>query len=152
MTIEYSYLKKTKAITSRWLMSFSFALLFVACDSDPDIPETSLSVNVEASAFLSVAGTSPDDVWVVGAQTAALEPPVVLHWDGKAWDSIETGQLHDMWWVHAFKDGPTFVGGGGATVLKIEDKVVERVLKTLGKRTLLFRVLGSYPEQGLKQS
>ena len=34
----------------------------------------------------------------------------------------------------------------------IEDKVVERVLKTLGKRTLLFRVLGSYPEQGLKQS
>ena len=34
----------------------------------------------------------------------------------------------------------------------IEDKVVERVLKALGKRTLLFRVLGSYPEQGLKQS
>ena len=34
----------------------------------------------------------------------------------------------------------------------IEDKVVERVLKNLGKRTLLFRVLGSYPEQGLKQS
>ena len=34
----------------------------------------------------------------------------------------------------------------------IEDKAVERVLKTLGKRTLLFRVLGSYPEQGLKQS
>ena len=34
----------------------------------------------------------------------------------------------------------------------IEDKVVERVLKILGKRTLLFRVLGSYPEQGLKQS
>ena len=34
----------------------------------------------------------------------------------------------------------------------IEDKVIERVLKTLGKRTLLFRVLGSYPEQGLKQS
>jgi len=34
----------------------------------------------------------------------------------------------------------------------IEDKVVERVLKTLSKRTLFFRVLGSYPEQGLKES
>ena len=34
----------------------------------------------------------------------------------------------------------------------IEDKVVERVVKTLSKRTLLFRILGSYPEQGLKQS
>lgn len=34
----------------------------------------------------------------------------------------------------------------------IEDKVVGRALKTLGKRTLLFRVLGSYPEQGLEQS
>ena len=34
----------------------------------------------------------------------------------------------------------------------IEDKAVDRVLKTLGKQTLLFRVLGSYPEQGLKRS
>lgn len=32
----------------------------------------------------------------------------------------------------------------------IEDKAVERVLKTLGKQTLFLRVLGSYPEQGLK--
>jgi len=34
----------------------------------------------------------------------------------------------------------------------VDDKVVERVLKTLGKRTLFLRVLGSYPEQGLKQA
>ena len=33
-----------------------------------------------------------------------------------------------------------------------EDKAVARVLKTLGKQTLLFRVLGSYPEQGLKRA
>jgi len=32
----------------------------------------------------------------------------------------------------------------------VDDKVVERVLKTLSKRTLFLRVLGSYPEQGLK--
>ncbi len=30
----------------------------------------------------------------------------------------------------------------------IEDKTVERVLKTLGKQTLFLQVLGSYPEQG----
>ena len=34
----------------------------------------------------------------------------------------------------------------------MEDKAVERVFKTLGKQTLLFRVLGSYPEQGLKKA
>ena len=34
----------------------------------------------------------------------------------------------------------------------IEDKAVERVLKNLGKRALLFRVLGSYPEQSLKRT
>ena len=34
----------------------------------------------------------------------------------------------------------------------VDDKVVERVLKTLSKRTLFLRVLGSYPEQGLKQA
>ena len=34
----------------------------------------------------------------------------------------------------------------------IEDKAVESVLKTLGKRALLFRVLGSYPVQGLKRA
>jgi chorismate mutase/prephenate dehydratase len=34
----------------------------------------------------------------------------------------------------------------------VEDKAVERVLKALSKRALLFRVLGSYPEQGLKQA
>ena len=30
----------------------------------------------------------------------------------------------------------------------VEDKTVERVLKTLGKQTLFLRVLGSYPEKG----
>jgi len=34
----------------------------------------------------------------------------------------------------------------------MEDKAVERVFKTLRKQTLLFRVLGSYPEQGLKKA
>ena len=34
----------------------------------------------------------------------------------------------------------------------MEDKAVESVFKTLSKQTLLFRVLGSYPEQGLKKA
>ncbi|MEK9627455.1 MAG: prephenate dehydratase [Nitrospinota bacterium] len=34
----------------------------------------------------------------------------------------------------------------------VEDKAVERVLKSLGRQSLMFRVLGSYPEQGLKRA
>ena len=114
-------------LLKRYSPIFATSLMISSgCGNAPDIPETELRIQHEKAAFLSVAGGAPNDVWVVGAQSSALESPVVLHWDGGQWDEIETGQLHAMWWVHTFKDGPVFVGGGGATVLKIQDKIVER--------------------------
>ena len=101
-------------------------LMVVSCTPDPPMPEMERTVQHEFAAFLSVAGTDANDVWVVGAQPGLLQEPVVLHWDGTDWDTISTEQQHPMWWVHPFEAGPTFIGGGGATVLKIEGDTVER--------------------------
>ncbi len=100
-------------------------LLLAACNTPPSASVGEVAHHDDV-AFLSVGGTGPDDVWVVGAQPDPASGPVVLHHDGGNWETLETGQLHTLWWVHAFEDGPVFLGGGGATVLKVEDGEVER--------------------------
>ncbi len=77
------------------------------------------------AAFMSVGGTS-EEVWAVGAQPDLLDDAVVLRKRGGEWESIDTGQPHPMWWVHAFEDGPAFIGGGGSTVLRVEGDEIER--------------------------
>ena len=42
-------------------------------------------------------------VWVVGADPG--DGPQVLHWDGSAWETIQTGYTGDMWWVQPTADG-----------------------------------------------
>jgi hypothetical protein len=100
----------------------------------------------EGSAFLSVGGTGPDDVWVVGAQPFPTEMPTVLHSTGGAFAPVEVpGLLHDLWWVHAFEDGPVFMGGGGATVLKLENGEFERTPTPVFFGNTVYGVWGSSP-------
>jgi hypothetical protein len=101
-------------------------LLTVLMGCGQDMPEVDLAAAHEKASFLSVGGSGSDNVWVVGAQPGALDDPVVLQWNGERWKEWATGQPHTMWWVHAFDGGPTYVAGGGATVLKFEGGEVER--------------------------
>ena len=96
----------------------------------PDLDFQPVAVH-PAAALMSVAGTSPADIWMVGAQPAPNAAPLVLHGDGSSFSAVSTGQLHDLWWVHPFKHGPTFIGGGGATLLRIDGDEVTR-LRTPG--------------------
>ena len=57
--------------------------------------------------LLGVGGTGPTDVWTVGANGQ------VLSFDGGEWKSHESGVTEDLWWVHAFKDGPVMIAGSG---------------------------------------
>ena len=82
----------------------------------PEVEFTRVARHPDA-ALMSVGGTGPDDVWLVGAQPAANAAPFVLHGDGTSWTPIETGQVHDLWWVHAFRDGPAYIVGSGASFL-----------------------------------
>lgn len=101
----------------------------------------------EAAAFLSVGGTSADDVWVAGAQTSPLGPPILLHREGGAWEEVPVPDtLHDLWWVHAFESGPVFVGGAGATVLRIDGDTVERTPTPPFFGNTVFGVWGASPD------
>ncbi|MFO0632865.1 MAG: vanadium-dependent haloperoxidase [Nannocystaceae bacterium] len=69
-------------------------------------------------ALLGVSGTASDDVWVVGAD--AGKGGVVAHFDGTAWTRMDSGQLHDLWWVFALDETHVFVAGAEATILRYD--------------------------------
>jgi hypothetical protein len=71
------------------------------------------------AAFLSVDGASAKDLYAVGSDKGA--GPLVVHFDGKAWTQLHTGQRGDLWWVHAFPDGSALMGGASANVLRLPD-------------------------------
>jgi hypothetical protein len=126
---------------------FSFCLgllcapLCVACDDNDALPDShaplawSRVASSDSAALLSVHGTSAKDVWMAGADDG--KGPVVLHFDGAAWQRVETGVRGDLWWVNATAQGPVFFAGASALVLRYQDGVCER-LKTpgLGKDVL----------------
>lgn len=124
-------------------------LLVAACADDPHVDDLPAFAEVAVhpdSALLSVGGTGPDDVWLVGAQPSVTEPAVALHFDGDVWTTVDTGVLHALWWVHAFEDGPTFIAGGGATVLRVEDGVVERTPTPPFFGNTVYGVWGASPD------
>jgi hypothetical protein len=99
-----------------------------AC-SDPAPPAASPKWQAVADqlpgALLSVHGVHAKDVWVVGADGG--KTGLALHWDGTSWTKVETGQLHDIWWVHAFASNDVFVSGAGGTILRWDGSKFSRM-------------------------
>jgi hypothetical protein len=119
-------------------------MILAACDPDPAFFEP---IDHPRAAFMSVGGSGPDDVWIVGAQPSPLEPAVVLRRrDGGAWRSVDTGALHPIWWVHGFEGGPTFLGGGGGTVLRVDGDAVTRTPTPPFFGNTVFGVWGAAPD------
>jgi hypothetical protein len=89
----------------------------------------------KAAALLGVHGTSDHDVWLTGADDG--QGPLVLHWDGEAWERKASGVRGDLWWVHATQAGPVFFGGSDALVLRYDAGKLERLATPgLGKHTV----------------
>jgi len=87
------------------------------------------------SALLSVSGRSDSDVFAVGSDKG--HGPLVLHFDGKKWKELKTGQNADLWWVHAQGNGPVLMGGSSGTVLRYDGVRFERMnTPGLGKHTV----------------
>jgi uncharacterized protein DUF6851 len=107
------------------------AELCVACNDNDALPDTqgplawSRVVTSESAALLSVHGTSAKDVWMAGADDG--KGPVVLHFDGSAWQRVDTGVRGDLWWVNATAQGPVFFAGESALLLRYQDGVWERL-------------------------
>jgi hypothetical protein len=95
-------------------------------------------VESPGAALLSVSGTSPDDVWMAGAD--AGRGPMVLHWDGTSWSRLDAALRADLWWVHAAGAGTVYFAGSSATVLALSQGVFERLPTPGLRRDTIFGV------------
>jgi hypothetical protein len=74
-----------------------------------------------SGALLSVAGTSPSDVYAVGTDTGDGKGPYVLHYDGESWEQLETGASGDLWWISVTPiDGSFYMAGDGGLILEYD--------------------------------
>ena len=122
-------------------MAIGLGAALVSCKKPPppaaaaELREWQLLASELPSALLSVSGRSSSDVYAVGADKG--HGPLVLHFDGKAWSELRTGQTGDLWWVQALPDGPALMAGASATVLRYDGQRFERLpTPGLGKQTV----------------
>ena len=123
--------------------SGAVAMGALACGSSDVTALGAWSVVVDSpeAALLSVSGRRADDVWMVGA--AGADGPVVLHYDGVAWETKPSGVQADLWWVHVLPAGSVYVAGSGAIVLREQVDVFERMRTPGLAKHILFGVWAS---------
>ncbi|MCX5748579.1 MAG: hypothetical protein NT062_39525, partial [Proteobacteria bacterium] len=120
-------------------------LSMLGCGDNWQAPGDTWSTPASAlrESVMSIGGTSASDVWAVGADRS--EGPLVVHYDGTTWTELETNERANLWWVHAFKDGPVFLAGAKSTVLRYQNGAFER-LPTIGlSRHTIFGLWGASP-------
>jgi hypothetical protein len=122
----------------------TFALLAGACGDD-DSASWHVVHDELPGALLSVWGTTADDVWAVGADPADGSGPTVMHFDGAAWETLPTGEVGDLWWVHGFQDGPIFMGGAGGMILRYDRATDAFTRMTTPGTDAIFGIWGSSP-------
>ena len=98
----------------RWILPL---LSLLACNGPDEADGLGVVAEGLPSALVSVQGTSASDVWAVGSDVGS--GPLVLHWDGAAWEQVATGTTGDLWWVWPTADRVTMVGAGG-TILELD--------------------------------
>jgi hypothetical protein len=137
-------------IPAAWRLALGVVLVFavalVARRAEPPVLEvTTWSVVASdlPSALMSVDGTSSEDVYFAGADKGT--GPLVVHYDGERWARLSTGVRGDLWWVHAFSDGPVFFGGAGGLLLRYDRSTFERLPVPGLARQTVYGVWGSSP-------
>lgn len=134
----------TKCLSS-WLLQIALVLTVGGCSDDAKPEPWQLVTEGQPSALLSVWGTSSSDVWTVGSDARDGSGPFVLHYDGTAWQRIETGETEGtLWWIHGFAQGPIFMGGDGGVILRYDNGAFTK-MPTPGTGTV-FGMWGDSPE------
>lgn len=114
-------------------------------DTDGDAPDVWTTVaSGLAGAVLSITGTSADDVWFVGSQGNG-SVPTLIHWDGAAWDTIDTsGHLGDYWWGWAASEDDLWIAGAGGRVRRYQRSTDTWTMDdTTAENLTLFGIWGS---------
>jgi len=91
-------------------------------------------------------GTSSNDVWMVGGSLGVGDAgSLLLHWDGRAFTEVRTGEEHTLWWIWGTPDAQAmWMVGEAGTVVRRAGGAVERLPTVVN--TTLFGVWGSGPE------
>jgi sugar lactone lactonase YvrE len=77
-----------------------------------------LVLNPLPVALLSVSGTSPSDVYAVGADPGDGFGPYVLHYEGDRWRRLNSGATGNLWWISVTPiDGDFYMVGEGGLIL-----------------------------------
>ena len=130
---------------SRSLWLSLVVLLSVWLAGCPDEPERwQLVASQWPEALLAVSGRSSQDVYAVGADKG--RGPAVLHFDGERWTELATGHRGDLWWVHAFPQGPVMMAGGSATILRYEGGQFTRMPTPGLARHTVYGLWGARPD------
>lgn len=81
----------------------------------PTLPSPQVVFDGLAPALLAAAGTSPTNVFVVGADAHDGMGSLVLHYNGRCWSRLPTGTTGSLWWISFKPIGNSFymVGEGG---------------------------------------
>ena len=93
------------------------------CAQDTTPPRGTLAPVLEQlpAAVLSISGTSPTDVYAVGADPHDNRGPYVVHYDGTAWRRLDTGATGDLWWISVTPiDGDFYMAGADGLVLQYD--------------------------------
>ena len=137
-------------VRGAWLLPVLLGALLTGCPDEPEpepqpepIPWATVA-EARPEALLAVSGRSRSDVWAVGADRG--RGPTVLHFDGTAWKELPTGVRGDLWWVHAFQDGPVMMSGGNANILRYEGGTFTRMSTPGLARHTVYGLWGSRPD------
>lgn len=127
-------------MTKRLWLGGALALTLFACGEEKEWQVAAQGLD---EALMGVGGSSENDVWAVGADTGL--GPLVLHFDGTAWERRETGIRGALWWVHAFNPQSAFFGGVRGTIVEWKDgQFIHHETPGLARQTV-FGVWGSSP-------
>lgn len=96
------------------------------------------------AALLSVTGTSATNVYVVGADPGDGRGPYVLHYDGQAWERLETGATGDLWWISVAPIGGSYyMVGSNGLILSFRPDTGEFLQHTAPTTDSVFGVWGA---------
>lgn len=99
------------------------------------------------AALLSVWGSSPTDVWAIGADPGDGQGPLFVHYDGAAWTRLDTGTVGDLWWIWSDGGDQIVLSGDGGRVVTFTRASGLFREATVGDTTLkLFGVWGTSPD------
>lgn len=104
--------------STRFLFLLALGAALLGCPTPAEAP-WQIVTEGQSSALLSISGSSASDVFAVGADHGS--GPLVLHYDGTSWTSLDAGvRSVDLWWVHSLGPNQALMGGARGAILRYD--------------------------------